>query len=81
MCRIEPSKWEEATNLKKYEISTFIDINLLMEIKPLPSYGYYSCSSRNFHDAYVSHFMVVECLDGVKIQVHLDDNIIPKYQN
>jgi hypothetical protein len=60
MCRIEPSEWQETTNLKQSEISTFISRNFLMGLKQLPNYGDDCCSSVNLRDACISKLIIVE---------------------
>lgn len=61
------------------EIKVFIGLNLLMGIKPLPSYRDYWSVKDDLHDSYVSQFVTVNRFGWLLSHVHLNDNsMMPK---
>lgn len=56
------------------EIKIFLGINILMGIKPLPSYRDYWSSSPDLHDEYISKLMPVNRFGWLLSHIHLSDN-------
>lgn len=52
----------------------FLGINILMGIKPLPSYRDYWSSSPDLHDDYLSKLMSVNRFGWLLSHIHLNDN-------
>lgn len=61
------------------EIMTFLGINILMNIKRLPSYRDYWSSALDLHDNYISKLMTVNRFGWLLSTIHLNDNnMMPK---
>lgn len=61
------------------EIKVFIGLNMLMGIKPMPSYRDYWSQSDDLRDHYISKFMPVNRFGWLLSHVHLNDNsMMPK---
>jgi len=61
------------------EIMTFLGINILMDIKRLPSYRDYWSSAPDLHDSYISQLMTVNRFGWWLSTIHLNDNnMMPK---
>ncbi|XP_047103494.1 piggyBac transposable element-derived protein 4-like [Schistocerca piceifrons] len=56
------------------ELKTFLGINILMGIKPLPSYRDYWSSGADLHDSYVSQLMSRRRFRWFLTNLHLNDN-------
>lgn len=56
------------------EIKTFLGVNILMGIKPLPSYRDYWSTSSDLHDSYISQLMTVNRFGWLLTNLHLNDN-------
>jgi hypothetical protein len=62
------------THTTENEIRTFIGMNLLMGIKPLPCYRDYWSSAPDLHDNYISKLMPVNRFGWLLSNIHINDN-------
>ncbi|KAJ8875661.1 hypothetical protein PR048_023558, partial [Dryococelus australis] len=56
------------------EIKTFIGIDILMGVEPLPSYKDYWTTSNDLHDDYISQLTTVNRFGWLLTNLHLNDN-------
>ncbi|XP_025421880.1 piggyBac transposable element-derived protein 4-like [Sipha flava] len=62
------------TNIQ--ELKTFFGINLLMDIKRMPSYRDYWLSSPDLHDSYISNLMTVNRFGWLLSTLHINNNVL-----